>query len=144
VEEDLVNRSQKIKDLNPLAKVPTIITANGKVFFESFVVMQYFIQRSGRTELLPEEWRYEMLSFCEIVQQIPTSMFMVGQKQSPGRLRKLRAWLTKLNDYYLADGKHFMHQVIGQDTLTMHDIALFPFIELLQALKNRGPMGVAL
>jgi hypothetical protein len=65
----------------------------------------------------------------------------VTKQQSPGRVRKFRAFLTKLNNYYLAEGRHFMHQITERDKLTINDIALFPFVEILHAIRDHPTMA---
>jgi glutathione S-transferase len=53
VEEDLANRSEFLKSVNPLAKVPTLEIGDGRIIFDSYVVMQYCVEVSGRQDLWP-------------------------------------------------------------------------------------------
>ena len=37
-----------------------------------------------------------------------------------------------------------MHSIIGNDMMTINDLALFPFIEMLNAIVDIAPLGESL
>jgi hypothetical protein len=40
---------------------------DGNVYFESYVLMQLMVEMSGHEEILPEDIKYKILSYCDVV-----------------------------------------------------------------------------
>lgn len=62
IDEDLQNKSQQLKDANPIAKVPTLVLYNGQTLYDSKVIVQYLEQYFHDPALIPPgERRYDAL-----------------------------------------------------------------------------------
>lgn len=51
----LADHSHDVMKINPLNRIPTLILEDGEVLFESLVIGAYLAQRSGRTDLWPDD-----------------------------------------------------------------------------------------
>lgn len=62
VDEDLQNKSQQLKQANPIAKVPTLILDNGNTLYDSKVIVQYLESIKSTPALIPSgDKRFEAL-----------------------------------------------------------------------------------
>jgi glutathione S-transferase len=46
----------KLSTLNPLNKIPVLITSDGQALYDSPVICEYLIEQSGKDELLENKW----------------------------------------------------------------------------------------
>ena len=140
VEQDLINKSEQLKKLNPLAKLPTLETED-KVIFESYGMMQYFVDISKKHEILPEDpaERAVVFSYQDLVGQLPLNMLRFVRDQT--KWNGLENYLKTLNDHYLADGNYYMHRIVGKNNMTINDLALFPFFEMMNTMTDNEQLG---
>ena len=62
LDEDLQNKSNVLKEANPIAKVPTLILDNGHSIYDSKVIVQYLEEYYPTPQLIPSgEKRYDAL-----------------------------------------------------------------------------------
>mgnify|MGYP003338340498 CR=1 FL=1 len=53
VNADTLNPEDDLRQQNPLGKIPTLILENGKVLYDSRVIVEYFDQAAGGGRLIP-------------------------------------------------------------------------------------------
>jgi glutathione S-transferase len=65
VAEDLQNKSQRLLDVNPLGKIPTLILDDNSVVYDSSVICQYLDQFNERPIMVPQlgEKRLDVLKW---------------------------------------------------------------------------------
>lgn len=87
---------------NPLNKIPILETESGQLIADSRVICEYLIERSGRTDLLPNDQRIALLTAAAIADGcIEAALLMVYERRFRDESQINTAWLNRLNQKVL-------------------------------------------
>lgn len=60
IDEDLANKSTRLKQSNPIAKVPTLINDNGQAIYDSAVIVQFLEHLQPNPSLMPKDFNHRI------------------------------------------------------------------------------------
>lgn len=157
IETDLMHPSADFLSVSHTGKIPAArVWKQGKPhgLVESLCLLEYVDLEYHGPPLYPRcmdgtvDWLQKALLDAAIKKEVEALyLILSGIITSPDSAKTMQALqhsLQVLNDHYLADGRNFGHTIIDSDMVSAGDIALLPFIELVDACRDTLYHGIQL
>lgn len=148
VEIDLEHKADWLLALNPAGTSPTLkVTKEGVdyVIAESLPIIEYFNSFPG-PNLYPVEADGHVSPLMKAIVDSHTKTladplgasfvpFFSHNTVTPEEIAKAKSTLGKVNSY-IRGGRHILHSKVGQDVVTMADVAMLPFLERAVSFRD--------
>lgn len=89
---------QKIRQMNPLNKIPTLMLDNGEVLFDSHVICEYLDSLSEKPRLFPQAGheRYDALRLASLADGlIEAALSIVMERRHRDKAFQLASWIER-------------------------------------------------
>ena len=123
---DTRNEPEKITPVNPVGKIPALVTDAGDVLFDSVVICEYLTAEFGGDRLLPREGvaRYEVLTRTAFADGMTDAAILVRHERARDKARQSDEWIAwQLRKVFNALD-WFEARAGARDSLDLGDIAL--------------------
>ena len=123
---DTRNEPEKITPVNPVGKIPALVTDAGDVLFDSVVICEYLTAEFGGHRLLPREGvaRYEVLTRTAFADGMTDAAILVRHERARDKARQSDEWIAwQLRKVFNALD-WFVARAGARDSLDLGDIAL--------------------
>jgi glutathione S-transferase len=123
---DTRNEPEKITPLNPVGKIPALVTDAGEVLFDSVVICEYLTAEFGGERLLPARGaaRYEVLTRTAFADGMTDAAILVRHERARDRSKQSDEWIEwQLRKVFNALD-HFEARATERVSLDLGDIAL--------------------
>lgn len=92
---DTRNEPEKITPVNPVGKIPALVTDAGDVLFDSVVICEYLTAEFGGDRLLPREGaaRYEVLTRTAFADGMTDAALLVRHERVRDKANQSAAWI---------------------------------------------------
>jgi glutathione S-transferase len=82
--------------LNPLRQIPTLELDDGRAIYDSMVISLYLVSVAGRGDVLPEEQRWDILTFCAMCDGVMEAVLQRRMETLRPQGEKSPSVITKL------------------------------------------------
>lgn len=123
---DTRNEPEKITPVNPVGKIPALVTDAGDVLFDSVVICEYLTAEFGGDRLLPRDGaaRYEVLTRTAFADGMTDAAILVRHERARDKARQSDEWIAwQLRKVFNALD-WFEARAGARDSLDLGDIAL--------------------
>ncbi|HVF63376.1 MAG TPA: glutathione S-transferase N-terminal domain-containing protein [Casimicrobiaceae bacterium] len=123
---DTRNEPEKIAPLNPVGKIPALITDTGAVLFDSVVICEYLTAEFGGERLLPRDGaaRYEVLTRTAFADGMTDAAILVRHERVRDKAQQSGDWIDWQLRKVFNGLDYFEARSGGSASLDLGDIAL--------------------
>jgi|SRR5687767_2594914 len=126
VKVDTRNQPETITSLNPVGKIPTLVTDAGAVLFDSVVICEYLTGEFGGERLLPRDGagRYEVLTRTAFADGMTDAALLVRHERVRDKANQSADWIEWQLRKVFNGLDYFEARTPKSATLDLGDIAL--------------------